>query len=190
MKLNLGCGTKKMAGFVNVDLRLNPLPTECPEKLFTDPDVIDDVSKLEKFENNTVDLIYNCHVFEHFVRNERLNVLKRWLEVLKPGGTLRMAVPNFAAVAHAYVNKLVPFEKLWSSLNGSQRHPYDFHYHCYDFDHLKQDLESVGFVNVRLYDWRKTEHADVDDYSQSYWPHMDKENGFHLSLNVEADKPQ
>lgn len=189
MKLNLGCGTKKMPGFVNVDVRFNPNPTAEANKVWTDPDVIDDITVLEKFQNDSVDLIYACHVFEHFKKFERLNVLRRWFEVLKPGATIRLAVPDFEAVAYAYVHKIVPLEKLWSALNGSQRHPYDFHYHCYDFDHLKADLEAVGFVNVRRYDWRQTEHADIDDYSQAYYPHMDKENGFLLSLNVEADKP-
>lgn len=189
MKLNLGCGTKKMPGFVNVDVRYNPNPTEEANKVFTDPDVIDDITVLSKFENNSVDLIYACHVFEHFKKFERLNVLRRWFEVIKPGGTIRLAVPDFEAVAYGYVHKIVPLEKLWSALNGSQRHPYDFHYHCYDFDHLKADLESVGFVNVRRYDWRQTEHADIDDYSRAYYPHMDFDNGFLLSLNVEADKP-
>jgi hypothetical protein len=54
---------------------------------------------------------------------------------------------------------------------------------------LKEDLEAAGFVGVRRYDWRKTEHADIDDYSRAYYPHMDFDNGFLLSLNVEADKP-
>ncbi len=93
MKLNLGCGTKKMPGFVNVDIRLNPDPN-APEshKTFTDPDVIDDIRVLSKFENNSVDLIYNCHVFEHFKKNERISVLERWFEVLKPEGTLRILI--------------------------------------------------------------------------------------------------
>lgn len=189
IKLNLGCGTKKMPGFINVDVRFNPNPTQDANKIFADPDVIDDIAVLSKFENNSVDLIYACHVFEHFKKDDRLNVLRRWFEVLKPGSILRLAVPDFEAVAYAYVNNIIPLEKLWSSLNGSQRHPFDFHYHCYDFNSLTKDLESVGFVDVHRYDWKKTEHADVDDYSQAYYPHMDKENGFLLSLNVESKKP-
>ena len=46
------------------------------------------------------------------------------------------------------------------------------------------------FVNVRRYDWRQTIHKDYDDHSQAYYPHMDKENGLLMSLNVEADKPE
>lgn len=177
MKLNLGCGPRKMSNFINVDIRGNV----CADR-------IDNIKELSTFQNNEVDLIYACHVFEHFKKDERLDVLRRWYEVLKNGGTLRLAVPDFEVVAKCYLDKSVPFEKLWSSLNGSQRHDYDFHYHCYDFEHLKQDLEAVGFINIRRYDWRETEHSDVDDYSQAYWPHMDKNNGILLSLNVEADK--
>ena len=38
------------------------------------------------------------------------------------------------------------------------------------------------------YDWRQTLHKDHDDFSQAYVPHMDKEKGLLISLNVEADK--
>ena len=47
-------------------------------------------------------------------------------------------------------------------------------------------LEQVGFTDVKRYDWRATEHAEIDDYSQAYHPHMDKENGVLVSLNVEC----
>ena len=49
-------------------------------------------------------------------------------------------------------------------------------------------LKDIGFKKVSRYDWRDTEHAYVDDFSQAYYPHMDKENGIQHSLNVEAIK--
>jgi hypothetical protein len=58
----------------------------------------------------------------------------------------------------------------------------------FDFPTLEKALLDVGFKEVAVYDWRKTEHSDLDDYSQAYYPHMDKENGKLLSLNVEARK--
>ena len=42
--------------------------------------------------------------------------------------------------------------------------------------------------NIFIYDWRKTEHAQFDDHSQAYLPHMDKKNGELISLNVESNK--
>ena len=58
----------------------------------------------------------------------------------------------------------------------------------YDYDALKSLLESAGFRDVRRYDWRATEHAAFDDHSQAYLPHMDKDHGLLVSLNVEATK--
>jgi hypothetical protein len=46
----------------------------------------------------------------------------------------------------------------------------------------------VGFKEVYLWDWRETEHSHIDDFSQAYLPHMDKENGVLMSLNIEAKK--
>lgn len=176
MKLNLGCFNKKMHGFINVDIR--------PE---VNPDLIDDVFKLEKVQNNTIDLIYICHVLEHADFKESLEAIRRYYDVLKTGGVLRIAVPNMEAVfSHYFYHK--DLKLLYSALWGSQRHPYDYHKSGWDFKTLEETLKTVGFNEVKLYDWRKTEHFYVDDYSQAYFPHMDKENGKLMSLNVEAIK--
>jgi len=71
---------------------------------------------------------------------------------------------------------------------GGQKYDFDFHFHGWDFDSLKYDLEQAGFSDVKIYDWRKTDHFFVDDYSQAYLPHMDKSSGQLMSLNVEAKK--
>ncbi len=53
---------------------------------------------------------------------------------------------------------------------------------------MEKDLKEVGFKDIRRYDWRETEHSDIDDFSQCYLPHMDKENGMLMHLNIEAIK--
>ena len=53
---------------------------------------------------------------------------------------------------------------------------------------MKKDLETIGFTNIHRYDWRDTEHSYIDDFSQCYLPHMDKENGMLMHLNLEATK--
>jgi hypothetical protein len=63
-----------------------------------------------------------------------------------------------------------------------------YHKTVYDFNSLKIFLESVVFKNVHRYGWRHTIHKDYDDFSQAYIPHMDKEHGILISLNVEAEK--
>lgn len=176
MKLNLGCYDRKISGFVNVDIRED-----------VKPDVIDDVFKLNKFEKNSVDLIYACHVLEHADYKESEVAMKRWYDVLKKGGTLRLAVPDMEAhFAHYYYHR--DLRLLHSTFWGSQRHEYDYHKNGWDFKKLEEDLKATGFSVVKEYDWRDTEHFYVDDYSQTYFPHMDKEKGKLMSLNVEATK--
>ena len=63
-----------------------------------------------------------------------------------------------------------------------------YHKSVYTFDSLKEMLENNGFTSVQRYDWRERIHKDYDDHSQAYYPHMDKENGILISLNVEAIK--
>lgn len=63
-----------------------------------------------------------------------------------------------------------------------------YHKTVWNFTLLSEFLQSNGFSDVRRYDWRQTIHKDYDDHSQAYYPHMDKENGILISLNVEATK--
>jgi len=176
VKLHLGCGDKILKNFINVDIRLD-----------LGADIIDDVGKLNSIEDNSIDLIYVCHVLEHFGREEYISVLKRWYTVLSDGGVLRVSVPDFEKVATMY-NSDYPLKNLMGLLYGGQTYEHNYHYITFDFNTLKDDLESVGFKDVKFWDWRTTEHADVDDFSQAYIPHMDKDNGVLMSLNVEAIK--
>jgi ubiquinone/menaquinone biosynthesis C-methylase UbiE len=176
MKLHLGCGTKKIGGYVNIDIR--------PD---VNPDLIDDISKLNNIPNESVDVIYACHVLEHFGRYEFMDVLKRWFEVLKKGGILRLSVPDFEKV-NEYYNETKDLSKLIGFLYGGQTYKENFHYYTWDFNSLQKDLKSINFSVVNRFDWTETDHSDTDDFSQAYLPHMDKKNGKLMSLNVEAIK--
>jgi len=182
MNLHLGCGKRYIPGFVHVDLDDYP-----------HIDYRHDIRTLPMFADNSVDLIYPCHVIEYFDRIEVLDVLHEWYRVLKPGGILRLAVPDFEALVKVYL-KYGDLSLIHGPLYGRMVIRTDsgeriiYHRTVYDFKTLKSVLESVGFKNVRRYDWRQTIHKDYDDFSQAYIPHMDKENGLLISLNVETEK--
>jgi len=176
VKLHLGCGEKHIEGFLNIDIRS-----------MASVDKVDNIRYLRSFEDNSADLIYSCAVLEHFLRWEYKNVLRRWYEILKPGGVLRVGVPDFEAISNHY-QKNKDLDVLMGLLYGGQDYDQNFHYVCWDFSKIKRDLEDLGFKNVHRYDWRETEHYHIDDFSQSYLPHMDKENGMLMHLNVEATK--
>ena len=135
-------------------------------------------------------LVYASHVLEHFGRNEYKSVLREWHRVLAPGGTLRLAVPDFAACAALYYESGLSnrMSGLVGLLVGGQRDALDFHRMVFDEHSLRLDLLEAGFAEVRRWDWRATEHATVDDYSQAHIPHLRKDDGRLMSLNLEAVK--
>jgi len=176
VKLHLGCGEKRIEGFINIDSRY--LPTV---------DKVDNIRFLRSFENNSIDLIYASHVLEHFSRWDYKQCLKRWHELLKPHATLRIGVPDFEKIAKHYL-EFGDMRALSGMIYGGQDYPENNHFWCWDFKELMKDLEEVGFTSIQRYDWRHTTHSHIDDCSQAYLPHMDKENGLLMSLNVEAVK--
>jgi predicted SAM-dependent methyltransferase len=177
MKLHLGCGKRYIPGFIHIDAIDYPHVQHVAA-----------IDSLSFIQDATVDLIYNCHVLEHFKRKDVGRVLHEWFRVLKPQGRLRVSVPDFAKLCDVY-RQYGRLDLVVGALYGRQDYLYNIHYNVFDYADLSQTLERAGFVNVRRYDWRQTEHADVDDYSQAYIPHMDKEHGTLISLNVECEKP-
>lgn len=176
LKLHLGCGNIKLPGFINIDCRYLP-----------NVDLVSNVRFLKNFDNESVDLIYSSHVLEHFSRWDYISVLKRWFELLKPEGILRLAVPDFEAIVNRY-NKTKDLKQFIGLLYGGQDYEQNFHHIIWDFNTLTADLKSVGFLVVKKYNSLTTEYSNIDDFSQAYLPKLDKKNGDLMSLNVEATK--
>lgn len=178
MKLHLGCGPRYIPGFVHVDAQAAP-----------HVGIVGPVERLP-MDDNSASLIYASHVLEHFGRYAYKAVLKEWFRVLKPGGVLRIAVPDFAACAAIYYEKGLAdgLSGLVGLIIGGQRNEHDFHKMIFDEDFLRHELFDTGFREVRRWDWRTTEHAGIDDFSQAYIPHLEKETGRLMSLNLEAVK--
>lgn len=178
IKLNLGCGWRDFgADWIHIDGGNYPHLHSA------------DIINLP-FEDESVDLIYASHVFEYFDRQEGEELLKKWHAKLKPGGVIRLAVPDFTQMVNLYLHKGYPLSKFLGPLYGKMPMGDQTIYHrtTYDFQELESLLKVCNFKEVRRYNWQETEHAQFDDHSQAYIPHMDKENGVLISLNVEATK--
>lgn len=182
MNLHLGCGKRYIPGFIHVDLAD-----------FPHIDHRHEIQTLPMFEDGSADLIYSCHAFEYFDRFEALNLLREWRRVLKTGGTLRLAVPDFEALIQVY-RETGDLLKIIGPLHGRmeimspQGPSWIYHRTVYDFKLLSSILNEAGFSDVRRYRWQDTLHREHDDCSQAYFPHMDKENGLLTSLNIEATR--
>ncbi len=183
MKLHLGCGKRFLKGYTHVDVGD-----------YKHIDFRHDIRDLSELADKSVELIYASHVLEYFDVNMVVNVLKEWHRVLMRGGILRIAVPDFAALCRAYMihgnvnNILGPLYGRWEI---PEFEIVLQHKTVYDYFSLGDVLKESGFRRIKRWCWRSVfigENEGFDDYSQSYIPHMDKENGILISLNVEATK--
>ena len=52
--------------------------------------------------NKSVDLIYACHVVEHLDQEETNKFFNECKRVLKPGGIIRIVVPDFDKLVDSY----------------------------------------------------------------------------------------
>jgi predicted SAM-dependent methyltransferase len=177
LKLHLGCGSKYIPGFIHVDALAA-----------AHVDHVGPVDQLGFIKDSSVALIYASHVLEHFGRHEYEAVIGEWYRKLRLGGTLRLAVPNFEACMHWYSEPGRSIEDILGLVIGGQKDRYDHHKMIFDSDLLTRALIGAGFSTVRPWDWRLTEHSHIDDFSQAYLPHLDKDGGILMSLNLEAVK--
>lgn len=173
MKLHIGCGDKHFDGWINLDIQ-----DGC--------DLVDDARTLEKIQDESCDIIYASHILEHTGRHEYMDTLRTWYKKLKIGGTLRVSVPDLAKSIMLYDG--TNLKMFWGAFYGSQANDFQYHKIGFDKNTLSESLLEVGFEKIQEWDWRTTDHSHYDDFSQAYLPHMDKENGTQMSLNIEAIK--
>lgn len=86
VKLNFGCGKKKMDGFINTDINLR-----------SEADLIFDLNhvKYYPFKDETSDYIWMDNVIEHL--DDVIQVLGECHRILKKGGVLELRVPYWLA---------------------------------------------------------------------------------------------
>ena len=93
--VNIGCGEAKAQGWINLDI---------------DPagaDVLGhDVSQGLPFEDSSCDAAYCSHLLEHLPKEAAPAFLAECLRVLRPGGVLRLAVPDLEAIVRLYLDRL------------------------------------------------------------------------------------
>jgi FkbM family methyltransferase len=153
-KLNLGSGSSPIEGYHNLDIKtcdeIYPLPVD----------------------DGTVDEVRASHVLEHFPHGQVADVVKEWARVLKPGGRLKIAVPDFDWIVKAYTNGHRGDNRLERHLFGGQVDGDDYHKAFFNEEKLKALLEGAGLVDVKQWE---SDAADCSSYQ--------------VSLNLEGRKP-
>ena len=124
-RINLGCGTTAPEGWVNIDrspgLILSKAPglrwaaskivlLRGPQAHVEWPEGIRrlDVTKGLPFRTSSADAIYSSHMLEHLARRDAIRLLGECRRVLRPGGVLRLALPDLRRMASIYVQSRDP----------------------------------------------------------------------------------
>lgn len=129
MKLNIGSGKDTLPGYENID------------RLFGKEAYPLDVA------SGSCDEVRASHVLEHFPIREVPAVLAEWVRVLKPGGLLRIAVPDFEYICKGYLEgRKEPFG---AYVIGGQTDENDFHRMVFDENSLRTLMEQAGLTGIR-----------------------------------------
>jgi predicted SAM-dependent methyltransferase len=103
LKIHLGCGDDIKPGWVNLDLRMSGSFPQI-HNLLPDTLLINyDLRLGLPLEDNSCNLIYSSHFFEHLEYEDALRLLRDCCRVLQPGGVFRACLPNFKGLFEAYL---------------------------------------------------------------------------------------
>ncbi len=126
MKLDLGAGPVSPEGFT-------PLGSLNGSTIYPLP-----------HDDGSIEEIRASHVLEHFGRGEIAAVVADWVRALKPGGVLKIAVPDFEKLAQAYLDGASV--DVAGVLMGGQVDERDFHKAIFDRESLRTLLADAGLV--------------------------------------------
>ena len=151
IKVNIGCGSNRQKGYINIDVRYTP-----------GIDLKAEMSWCYKHLGGKCNEVYISHVLEHFespgkdmrVHNKSvLGFLNSINHILVPGGIIRIAVPDFHALARLYIEKKYPlYPRLLGRLCGEQNYKENIHKCLFDRDFLEICLLRCGFDQIESWD--------------------------------------
>lgn len=156
VKLNIGAGRTAplLDGFIPIDRKDGK-----------------EAYPLEGWADGSVDEIYASHILEHFSAKETLAVVQEWARVLKPGGRMRIAVPDFRWCAAKYMSGEMD-GALGNYVCGSQSDDNDYHKAIFDEPGLRMHMERAGLVGI-----------------ERFAPFITDCSSLPVSLNLEGYKP-
>jgi SAM-dependent methyltransferase len=139
--LNLGCGTRTHPAWTNLDFspyarlagwprvsalaaRLGLLsPGRYRQLRGMDPDVIHwDLRRGAPFPEGTFDVVYHSHLLEHMDRDAGAAMLAECLRIVRPGGVLRVVVPDLRYLTERYLETLAELDASGRSADTLGRH--------------------------------------------------------------------
>lgn len=139
MKLNLGCGKRNMAEFINIDAVKQ-----------TEETVVGDILDLE-YPDNSVEEIFSEHVIEHLDKNEIVKFFSEIYRLLMPGGKIVLISPDMITAVEEYLIGIITIDVLDNRLFALHKHPHDYHKQGIYADKLKRLCTGCGLIIDSIY---------------------------------------
>jgi predicted SAM-dependent methyltransferase len=128
--LNLGCGGRFHPDWINIDVSSN------------DSHIIQhDLSRGIPLPDASCRVVYHAAVLEHFRQPDVLAFLQECLRVLKPGGIIRIGVPDLEQLCRLYL------QKLETAQSGDETAAHDYDWIMLEiFDQMAREQSGGGML--------------------------------------------
>ncbi|HKW60247.1 MAG TPA: methyltransferase domain-containing protein [Candidatus Dormibacteraeota bacterium] len=144
LKLNLGCGHTHLEGWVNVDYDVS-----------TRPDLVWDLRRPIPFPDGSAVAVFHEHLLEHIPLWAAAPFMHECRRLLRPGGVLRVAVPDFGRYARDYCGPRSLIESLRPGRPTALLALYEMAY-CYEHTSIWDEetlltlFREVGFEDPEI----------------------------------------
>jgi len=147
IKLNFGCGTNRLDGWLNFDAEIN-------------------IEKRLPFPDDHADFVYAEHVVEHVDYQAALRFFAECRRVLKPGGVIRICVPSLENIWRRGDQDYFDFARKWAPTadrRGAMHAIIHAHGHKAIWSQalLEACLFFAGFEDIEGCEVHKSRHADL-----------------------------
>ena len=175
--VNLGCGSKALDGWINLDAARAP-----------HIEVVWDLRYGLPFPSESCTAIFGEHVIEHIPRTDVVTLIAECHRALQPGGVLRVSTPDAGRFLRSYCgdqnllhDSRFPeaAETAMDRVNMMMRE-HGTHLWVYDAESLTLLLRKAGFTNVAQQEFHRSSHPRMQEIDS---PEREFE-----SLYVEATK--
>lgn len=184
-RIHIGCGRKIIEGYLNFDGSPGVWLGRYPAlgKLLFHLRLIDrhnfdfmqfarnhaiqqaNVARRLPLPSNSAAVVYSCHLFEHLLKRDAATFLRETFRVLRPGGVVRLAVPDLRRKAEEYIRtgdadeflRATLLCEIWEKLSSRRGvaqlilfgHP-STHKWMYDGPSLCHQLTQHGFSDAQV----------------------------------------
>lgn len=134
--LNLGCGTARITGAINVDV--NPI---------TKPELAFNLTHRFPLKDDLFEKVYLFHCIEHIERFKQQFVLYEIHRVMKLGGKLIISYPEFSKILENWLKNKDADRSFWhATIYGRQAYAGDYHYAGMHTPDFIETLRGIGFL--------------------------------------------